>query len=228
MDYKKKYTLLLLGLFFVSMVHSQFASVGEQYNRFDSTIKTFDHSKEPTDGSPYVFKEFNPAKISLLKEVCLVNFDAYSNKMEIDKQGRIYCLPTNNFNYDIHFINSKKTYQLFNYEVNKEMKPGFFLVLIKNNKRYLLKKERIRKFDAKKATNGYNASRPITFKRLKAIYYTCFENNKALKIPSKKKHFLLLFNQQKDRIATYMKQQKLNYKKEEDLLQIFKYYNRIN
>jgi len=227
MDYKRTYLTFLIGLLCIPIMYSQFTTVGENYNRFDPTIKTLDYSNEPTDGSPYLFKEFSPSKISFIKEICLVNFDAYNNKMEIEKNGKIYYLPQNIFNYDIKFLNSKKTYQLFNYEQNKVTSPGFFQILTKNKGVYLLKKERIRKLEAKKATNGYDQSRPITFKRMKANYYACFENNKAIKIPSKRKHFANLFNNHYKEIITYMKSKKLSYKKEDDLIQIFEYYASI-
>jgi len=228
MNHKKTCVTFLIGLLCIPITYSQFATIGEDYNRFDVTVKTFDHSNEPTDGSPYLYKEFSPAKISLLKEICLVNFDAYKNKMEIEKNGKIYYLPKNNFDYDIQFLNSKKTYQLFNYEKNKETIPNFFQILTKNKDVYLLKKECIRKLEAKKTSNGYDKLRPITFKRTKDSYYACFENNIALEVPSKKKHFANLFNNHYKEIIAYMKSNKLSHKKEEDLIQIFQYYYSLN
>jgi len=228
MNHKKTCVTFLIGLLCIPITYSQFATVGEDYNRFDVTIKTFDHSNEPTDGSPYLFKEFNPAQISLLKEICLVNFDAHRNKMEIKKDGKVFYLPQNNFNYDILFLNSKKAYQLFNFEKNGKIIPEFFQILTKNKGTYLLIKECIRKFEAKKTTNGYDQLRPITFKRVKDSYYACFENNNAIKIPSSKKQFQSLFNTKNKEISTYMKKNKLNHKKKEDLIKIFNYYTSIN
>jgi len=228
MNYKKTCVTFLVGLLCIPITYSQFATIGEDYNRFDVTIKTFDRSNEPTDGSPYLYKEFSPAKISLLKEICMVNFDAYKNKMEIEKDGKFYYLPQNNFNYDIQFLNSKKAYQLFNFEQKGKIIPGFFQILTKNKDTYLLIKERIRKFEAKKTSNGYDKLRPITFKRTKNSYYACFKNNQALELPSKKKHFANLFNNHYKEILAHMKSNKLNHKKEEDLIQIFQYYASIN
>lgn len=225
---KKTYLILLIGLLSIQFVHSQFTSAGGAYNRYGFRIKLFDYSNEPIDGSPYLYKEYSPAKISIIKEICLVNFDAYNNKMEIEKNGKIYYLPQNNFKYDIRFLNSKKAYQLFNFEKNEETITGFFLIITKNKDTYLLIKEVIKKFKAKKATNGYEKPSPITFKRLKDRYYVCFKNNKAIKIPSKKKHFLNLFNNKKTEISDFMKKEKLKHKTEKDLIKIFNYYASVN
>ena len=224
---KNRHLILILGLLSVQLTHSQFTSIGEQYNRFDTQIKTFDYFIEPTDGSPYIYKEYSPAKLTMIKEICSVNYDAYLDKMEVENKGKIYYLPQNNFDYTIEFINTKKTYQLFNYLKTGEITPGFFLILTKKSDTYLLKKKRINKYDAKKATNGYDQARPITFKRMKDSYYASYGNNTATKIPHKKKHFLALFNQKNKVIATYMKQQKLSHRKEEDLIKIFNYYTSI-
>jgi len=228
MNLKTTYVTIIIGILCIPNIYSQYITVDDIYNGIDSRIKTFDKNSKPTVGTPYLFKDFTPAKISIIKEICLVNFDAYRDKMEIEKNGKIYYLPKNNFEYDIHFINTKITYHLFNYERKKETSPGFFQVLTNNKGIYLLKKENIRKLEAKKANNGYDKSRPITFKRTKDSYYTCFKNNEALKLPSKKKHFLGLFNKKNKEIATYMKQQKLSHKKEADLIKIFNYYASLN
>jgi len=228
MKYKKIPLFFLLGVFCFSLLHSQSTNRNDIFDNSKSRIIAFDNSDKSTVGSPYLFKEYTPAKITLIKEICLVNFDAYNDKMYVEKNGKFYNLPLNDFKYGILFINKKISYQLFNYKRKKEMTSGFFQVLTKNNGIYLLKKEHIRKLEAKKANNGYEKSQPVTFKRTKDHFYTSFENNMAIKLAPKKKHFLSLFNLQGTVIASYMKQQKLSHKKEADLIKIFKYYASLN
>ncbi len=224
----KKHPVLLIALFCAQFMYSQFTEIGDAYNRFDSSVKTFDISNEPVDGSPYLYKEYSPAKISLLTNICLVNFDAYLDNMEIERNDKIYYLPKNDFTYTIKFQHLKTTYQLFNFEKRKLITPGFFVVLKKEKDFYLLKKQKIKKLEAKKAKNGYDKSRPITFIKTKDSYYISFKNHNALKIPSSKKQFSLLFTPHNKEIYTYIKEHRINPKKEKDLLKVCNYYTTIN
>jgi len=228
MNYKKTGLHLIITLMFMQLVQSQIHPIELHKNTLDYRVRTFNYFSEPIKGSPYLFKEFIPAKISLLKEVCLVNFDAYDNQMEIDKSGKFYYLPRNNFNYTVEFVNLNKTYKLFKFDKNNEIITGFFQILTTKNGAYLLKKERIKRHKAKIATHGYEKSKPVTFQRMKDSYFMSFEKNKALEIPSKKKHFASLFNNHYNEITAYMKLKKLSHKKEKDLIQIFEYYVSIN
>lgn len=226
---KKTFLKLIIGIVFIQLTHSQaIIRLGEDITRSNNfRVKSFDHFNMPTKGSPYLYKD-RIAEVSLLTKTCSINFDAYNNQMEINKDGKTYYLPRNNFNYTINFTNINKTYKLFKYETNKEIKPGFFLCLVKKNNAFLLKKEWIKKYEAKKATHGYEKSTPITFKRMKGSHYLCFDNINAIKTPSSKKQFKSLFKKNKKEISIFMKKNNLNHKKEQDLIKIFNYYASIN
>ena len=82
--------------------------------------------------------------------------------------------------------------------------------------------------DAIKPKTGYGEFTPSKFRREKDTYYINFtKNDIALKLPKKKKVFFKLFSSQAQSIQKFVKKEKLNIKKEQDLAKIITYYNTL-
>ena len=74
-------------------------------------------------------------------------------------------------------------------------------------------------------STSYHKYKAPAFKREKDKYYIYFNNEKEVISLSIKKHaFFKLFDTNSKAISKYIKKEKLNIKKEEDLIKIFKFY----
>lgn len=90
----------------------------------------------------------------------------------------------------------------------------------------LLKKEKVIFKYAVKEKNAFIPSSPPKFFRLKDTYFFSFKG-KILEIPNRKKDFLKLFSTKQNKLQQFIGSKKLKINKEEDLLQIISFYNKI-
>ncbi|MDP2067603.1 MAG: hypothetical protein Q8K04_01435 [Lutibacter sp.] len=191
-----------------------------------TSITTFDLRSKELVGSIYINEAFLPAKLSYSQDQYLIRYNAYQDEMEIEKNGNPYHL-SKNLSYSIYFEGINKTYQVYNYLNNKETVPGFFVVLFNGDNISLLIKEKIKFYDEVKAKNGYDKYKPPTLKRVADEFYIGYKNKSAKEFPNKKKDILALFASKAEEIGTYMNANKLGFKNQEDLLQIFRYYDTL-
>lgn len=190
-------------------------------------VKTINIDNGDIKGSPYINKEARLAKITILSKIHSVKYDAFSDNMEVEKNGKEYYLPKNDLKYTITFLNYNTKYKVFKYKKEQENIAGFFVILHEFENTYLLKKEKIILIDAIKPKTGYDTYKAPKLKRLKDVFYVCFKNNQTIELPKKKKDFIKLFSSKSKQIASFMKAHKLNHKKEKDLIQIFKNYTSL-
>jgi len=221
------YFTVCVTFFYFHTAQSQFTEIGDNFNRFNPRISVYDKSEKKIEGSPYLSSVFIPAKISILKEIHSVKYDAYNDQMEIEKDGKVYYLPKNELNYTVTLLKDNKTYRVFTFTKSGETTTGFFNVLLKNESAFLLKKEAIILRKEKVESNGYNSPKPAKYLLQLSKYFVSFKNGTAIKVPTRKKQFLSLFGSYKIKMSTFIKKNKLNLKKENDLCLIFNYYDKI-
>lgn len=180
-------------------------------------------------GSLYINKKFSLAKVADINNYLLLRYDAYSDEMELK-------IHENKINYmlkplgmSIIFKNNQKMYKVYDYlnKTNRETVKGFFIVLVQGDEISLLAQEKIKFHEEKLAQSGYDKYIPPTFKRTPDTFYIGFKNHTTKLVPKKKKEFISLFSTKKKKIEKFIKSGKLNIKKKNDLIKIFKYYNTI-
>ena len=102
----------------------------------------------------------------------------------------------------------------------------FFLVH-QDGKNILLAKQTVRFIEAKEPETGYDARKPADYKRRKDELYLAKEGKELVSIPRKKKVFYGIFGDKASDIKSYVKKNKLGYKKAKDLKKIIAYYNTL-
>lgn len=213
---------LTLSLFFALPLMAQGIQNGEVINKSQS-LRTFRVPTEAIKGSAYIIDEYMPASLSNSEKMYSVKYNAFLDQMEILTDGATKALPMM-FNYTIDFVGIKKRYQVFSKEDGTN---SFFVVLFKGDKVALLAKENIKFYEEVHPKTGYDKYKPPTLKREKNRYYIGYKNNTTSLLPTKKNDFFSKFGKQAKDVSKYAKSNKLNIKKEEDLIKIFEYYDSL-
>lgn len=219
-----KYSVLMLLLYSISGYSQKTDS--EQTLVHRTSITSFDLRSKELVGSIYINDNFLPAKLSDSQNNYLIRYDAYQDEMEVEKDGNSYHL-SKNLNYTINFEGINKTYQVYNYLGKKETVPGFFVVLYSGDNISLLIKEKIKFYEEVKAKTGYDKYKPPTLKRVDDEIYIGYKNSSAKELPSKKNDILSLFASKANEMESYVNENKLGFKSEEDLIKIFSYYHTL-
>lgn len=226
---KNIYLVLAISLFLTQHSYAQ-GEIGG-YN----VVKDGFISVSPTDindnvkGSQYITDDFVPAKISISKnEVFQIKFNGVLDEIVVKGQdGKPYALNKHLKDIKITLIGSKKAYQMFDYvNENDTRLSGYFLLNATSNSNIkLLKKEKIKFFEEKVATNGYDSNVPAQYKRLKDKFFIKKNDELAIEIPTNKKDFAKLFPKRQKEILSFIKKEKIKFKKESDLLKLVNHLN---
>jgi hypothetical protein len=217
---------LLLVLFLNLSSYGQKADNNEILNTSRS-VTQFDTRAKDLVGSSYIDENFSLAKLSNSDILYSLRYDAFQEEMELTKDGKLYYLPKT-FNYTITFEDTNKTYKLYTFEQKGENINGFFVVLLNGNKFSLLLKENIKFTEEVMPNTGYEKYKPPTLKRTSDKLYIGYMSNIANELPSKKKDLLELFSSKQNDVEKYAKDHKLSFNNNNDLVELFKYYNTLN
>jgi hypothetical protein len=220
------HTSIILFILFCSI--SAFSQITRNQDLLNdkSTIGAFDLRSKNLVGSSYIDDAFLPVRLSTDETIYSMRYDAYQDEMEVEKDGNTYYLKKD-YNYTATFINSDKIYKVYNYEEKDILKTGFFVVLYSGNIVSLLSKEKIKFYEEVEAKTGYEKYQPPKLKRESDQLFIGYKNNTAKEFPNKKKDIIKMFSGKSNEIESYAKKNKLGFKKQEDLIKIFKYYNSL-
>jgi len=205
--------------------YSQITSSQELINDKQS-ISSFDYRNKDLVGSNYIDQNFLSAKLNIDEIIYAMRYDAYQDEMEIEKDGNTFYL-RKDFNYQITFLDKNKIYQVYNYEEKEKINKGFFVVLYNGDKISLLLQEKIKFYEEEEAKTGYDKYEPPKLKREKDKIFLGYKNNVTKELPKKKKDILKLFSSKSKVVELFIKENKLGFKKSEDLIKIFSYYNSL-
>ncbi|NLP58487.1 hypothetical protein [Lutibacter sp. B1] len=218
-------TSIFWMLFLPLIVNGQINN--EELVNYSNSFKSFDLRDKNLKGSTFINQELLPAKVSKTNKVYSMRYNAYDDAMEVEENGKLFYLK-NQFNSAITFETLNKVYQLFSYTENNLKKSGYFVVLNSGDKITLLLKERIKFYDEVKPRTGYDKYQPPKLKREKDQFYFSYNNNMAIELPTKKKGFSSIFKNNQKAVESYISKNKLNIKKDKDIIQLFEYYNSLN
>ncbi|MBJ2176079.1 hypothetical protein JBL43_17640 [Aureibaculum sp. A20] len=209
--------------------YGQFQSasiVSDRFVDYSHLVFGVDLRDKDLVGSIYINDKFSPAKLSNNNTIYNANFDAYKGEIVIESDGKFFAV-AKTFDNEITFINQKKVYKVYNYNIEEKESLGFFTVLYKGDKISLLNKEIIKYFEEFEAKTGYEEYRPPTLKRMKDKLFIGYFDHSAIEVPNKKKDIFKLFSSKVKIMKSYAKDKKLNPKKEGDLLKLVIYYNSL-
>lgn len=166
----------------------------------------------------YAFKDYKACYVDDNKERAFLRYNIFDDQMEFVKDGNIYYLVKDEGRY-VRFADNTN-YKVYNLNGEK----GFFLVH-SDGKNALVAKQGVRFVEAKKAQSGYEADKPADYKRRKDVLYFDLEGKGLVKVPTKKKEFFSVFGSNSTEVKSFMKKNKVGYKKEKDLKKILNFLN---
>ncbi|MCB0398877.1 MAG: hypothetical protein KDD26_04495 [Winogradskyella sp.] len=223
---KKLLALILLFLITGIKVNSQNVNIDIATERNLMSKNT--SAKIEAEGSPYIDEEFKIIKIEQYQgQTFIGRYNAYNDEMEVKLDDEKIVALDNSSNYKVTFTNSSKTYKTFSYTTeNGDLKQGFLVLIEENDNFSLLKREQIKFYDKEKAASTYQKDKPATFRRENDSYYLKL-GDKITLLPQKKSSLLKEFPENSDALKTFIKKNKINLKKEEDLKKLSKYLSTL-
>ena len=170
------------------------------------------------EGSPYHNDEFLSAKISNYPDKILARYNSFHDNVEYQKDGKILLLP------------KEKTYNVVVFEKTDEKlflhSNQYYFVLFVGKKLSLAKRTVTKLQEFVKATSGYEDNKPAKFYNDPDSYFL-FMNNEAIALPKSQKKLAEMFPKNESEILTYIKQNKLNLKKENNKIEIVKFIDQL-
>jgi len=178
---------------------------------------------ESVTGSPFVNDTHLPVRLNNYQSVVTARYDAYKDLFEIKNAEKTFYF-TKNIGNKVIFANNDLKYQVFQ---NKDNSKSFYKVDFEQKNSFILIKERVNLYGGEKPKNAYDEFKQAYFKKVKDKTFISLDSNDALKVPSSSKKFLKLFEEKKNDIKSYIKTNKLDHKKKNDLKQILIFYNTL-
>jgi hypothetical protein len=219
-----------------NLSESNFASRGdyrmqESYmtlvNRLDESLYV---NEANVSGSKYFNNSFLLGKVfvnnNASKELFAVRYNAYFDLIEVKKENTIEAL--------IKAINiscyiAGKLYVYLKYLPNKSDtgKLGYLKVIHVGEKITLLKQELVKYKEAKPAKTSLTSSIPAKFIKYENYFY--LTKNKDIALALTKKSIIEAFNiTNKSELKSFLKKEKIDIKKESDLIKLFSYYDTLD
>ncbi len=192
-------------------------------------IKDNPISLEDIKGSPYMDDKFKLGSIFVndsLIEKSLIRYNIYSDEIEIKENNELFSLLKID-NSSVIINEQKITYRKYLTDSGK-IEGGYFVLLFKGEFLNLYKKLRCKLSSPIKAPTPNQKNRAAKFLTYTDYYVKFNEKSKFKKIKSKQKFILELMNDRKDVIKKLIQEEKIDFKKENDLISIFKEYNNLN
>jgi len=179
-------------------------------------------------GSPYLYDSYVPGKMIVNDEQTfqiMVRYNAYSDVFEmLDDNNRSSALYKLDY---VKIIMTGREYQIYSYQDNGKQIEGYLENLSVSGDTKFFRKDSKKFVDLVKAETGYEKDKPAKFVLESPKYYAQKKDESLKEIKLKKKDILALFQSHKNEVSTFVKKQKLNLKRQEDVIKLFDYYNTL-
>ena len=222
----KKWTLAFLLVLITGTGFSQKVLI-ENDDLNTSLITSFDSRPKNLVGTSYLDEVYRQAVYTMDDKVYRMRYDAYVDEMEVQINDKPHYV-TKILGGTVSFIESSKMYKVYTYTEKKLKKTGFFVMLSNGPEISLLLKEKIKFYKEVPQNLGFVEYQPPTLKRAKDEIYVGFKNNSTMLLPKKKKDILKMFSSKSKQVESFVKKNKLSFKSQADLIEIFGYYNSLN
>lgn len=195
-------------------------------NLKSTTLTSVDLSSKALVGSMYINDAFLPGKIDSQENTYSFRYNAYQDEMEVKFGEATYFMPLSTY-YSISFVGTNKKYQVLDYDSDATSKKGFFVELQNGTPMTLYNKEKVKYYPEVPAKLGFSRYEPPKLQRTKNNFFIVLEGTKAISVPTKKKEALNMFTKKVSTMKSYIKKNKLSFKKEADMIQMVRYYNSL-
>jgi hypothetical protein len=173
------------------------------------------------DGTPYIFKNFVLSEIEGVKNKMMLRYNAYDDVIELEKSvGQVFTV-SKDFAYGVIYMSyDRKKLRLIS-TVNKKNEPvlNYAFELVNNEKLALLRRDKIELKEAKLARNSFEFNTKAKFTDIKSSYLLEFKDKKTFESLDSKSKLLELYPAHNNEIKAFLKENKIDFSKESDLLQ---------
>lgn len=220
---KRAISFLVLSILVCSSLSAQqfvdLNLMGEGYFRVKAS------PDKTIDGSSYLYNTWSRGSVKMVGveelKVDSLNFDTYSNSLLFYAKGTTYCV-SDKQKLEYFFIGDSKFLNL-----RSESFPDSFFEILCDGA--VLKLSQLYKciIVAGKLTDGVNPGSNDRYK-IVSDYYAINKFGAVELLKNSKKDLLELMADKKNEIEKYIKDNKLNIKRKNDLINIFGYYNTLS
>jgi hypothetical protein len=217
------FSIILTGVFL--RANSQLLQEIEEFNSLmlRTRLASGPLENKEIQGNPYSNEEMIPGTIVFVSgsriDSISMRYNWYSNEMEFEHNGAILSLPVTR-SIDYILLGGSK-YVPFNYLKNIK---GFMIELCRG--RYsLFRREDVRFVEAIPPQSGYDQYQPAKFQWFRTQYLVITDSGDIIELDLNKKKLPSQFPDYKEKIEYYINNNKLNIKKESDLIKLFQMFN---
>jgi hypothetical protein len=197
---------------------------GNEYKgTYQSLPKTLYY--EEIDGSPYYSPKLVQGQVKFEGGDTVnyfMRYNMYLDEMEFLKNEQLYSITDTKMLVYLDIGNTRYVYK--DYFLNKQQKSGYLVELITGGYS-LYRKDRIN-FEAEKpAKTSFESPTPPSFKPRFSLYLVSIDGGRIQQFNADNSAYGKFPPYEASDIKAYMKQHKLKFKNEEDLIQLFIYLN---
>ena len=195
------------------------------------SVQTFDNRYEGTKGSPYAFESWSPGEIFLKsKKKVLVkemNYNCFDNELVyLDPATKVIRL-INRYTVDLFYILNDSDTLIF-VPIEPENDGEFLFAQVLYNDGSMVYKRYQKEFIRANYEGGYSADRKYDeFADKSDLYFSKQNDEYFYKVKKSKKQILEAFPDAEDKISSFIKAEKLDLKKDEDVVRLLRYYDSL-
>ncbi|MCZ8197815.1 MAG: hypothetical protein O9267_09425 [Flavobacterium sp.] len=210
----KNFKIVLFVVLVVQL--NSYAQLPVKTSKYNSNLKT------KIVGSPYTQKMFSQAKVGTVEQKNFVRYNVFNDEFEfISAQKDTLILDKIEDFGTIVFTETNKKYQLTTYTNSKnKLFYGYVINLKELNGFILFKKENITFMEEKIAKTSLEVNMPAKFVKSGDTFFLKNKEKGTSEFPENKKGLLKLFPDKKEAIETFLKENKIDFDSESDLIKI--------
>lgn len=217
---------LIFFIFVINQSNAQNRGVNFRYEVLDPNhagklFKNPDQEMEKPKGSPYIVSKFLDAKVATVSQIAKMRYNTFSDEFEFITATNDTLVLDKIQDFDnILFSHNNQNYRLLDYKnENKTSTRGYLITLFESEKLALFKKEIILLSEAKIAKTSLEMNMPAKYQIQDPSYFLKIQNNEIVLFPKNKKELFKLYIDKKDKVETFLKEQKIDLKNEKDLIE---------
>jgi len=177
-------------------------------------------------GSPFLNNEFISGEVYTTSKIQYDNvklrYNIYTDQIEFESDGKVLAIAQPETTEKIVF--GGYTIQYIPYSYSKKISKGY-LILLEEGKASLYARPKVT-FEEAEEAGAYKKAEPPKFVRISDTYFIKVGTGEATAI-TKKKDLEEVFPNNKDKIKTFIKKNKVKPNKEESLKELVNYYNSL-
>ena len=167
----------------------------------------------------YLSQDYKPALVYDIKQQTYLRYNIFDDEMEYVKENQIYYLKKE-IGRTVRFADNT-TYKVY----QKSGSLKYFLVNVEG-KNDLVTNQIVKFYPKEEPLSGYDRGKSADYKRRNDEFYIATKS-RVIQLPTNKKSFYKFFGPKAAKIKSYLKKNRLSYKKIDDLEKVITYYNTL-